>query len=415
VDFGTTIPGIPVAKTFTITNLSADAVDVTGLIEFPPGFSIDPASPFGTDTVPVNIAGFGSVTFTVQFDGGTTGSTYGQLSFTTGDADENPYNFTVVGAAGPATVGINDTDFATSGSWTGHTPGDVGDPEFLYTGEPYVGGTGTNQASWTFDVEPGRYQVVAHWYVHPDVSPYGRAAATNAPYTIFSDATPVATYRVSQQTSSDDFLDDGTWWEYIGDPVVINDSTLTVVLSDDADGIVYADDVRIIRVVDPVIKVEVDGGAVEDGGTVDFEDTIIGAPVVKTFTVTNFGERNMALGAINVPTGFSLVTGFGDTNLAPGASTTFTLQMDASVGGSFSGMVSFGADLAEENPFNFTVSGSAADSMIVDNGDLAYSTSGAAWDEQQRGSQSDLEFYQQDQDVLLGGDLLGTNTATWTF
>ncbi|QDU49563.1 golvesin C-terminal-like domain-containing protein [Gimesia panareensis] len=415
VDFGTTIPGIPVAKTFTITNLSADAVDVTGLIEFPPGFSIDPASPFGTDTVPVNIAGFGSVTFTVQFDGGTTGSTYGQLSFTTGDADENPYNFTVVGAAGPATVGINDTDFATSGSWTGHTPGDVGDPEFLYTGEPYVGGTGTNQASWTFDVEPGRYQVVAHWYVHPDVSPYGRAAATNAPYTIFSDATPVATYRVSQQTSSDDFLDDGTWWEYIGDPVVINDSTLTVRLSDDADGIVYADAVRIIRVVDPVIKVEVDGGAVEDGGTVDFEDTIIGAPVVKTFTVTNFGERNMALGPINVPTGFSLVTGFGDTNLAPGASTTFSLQMDASVGGSFSGMVSFGADLAEENPFNFTVSGSAADSMIVDNGDLAYSTSGAAWQEQQRGSQSDLEFYQQDQDVLLGGDLLGTNTATWTF
>ncbi|QDV17780.1 hypothetical protein Pan153_24350 [Gimesia panareensis] len=415
VDFGTTIPGIPVAKTFTITNLSADAVDVTGLIEFPPGFSIDPASPFGTDTVPVNIAGFGSVTFTVQFDGGTTGSTYGQLSFTTGDADENPYNFTVVGAAGPATVGINDTDFATSGSWTGHTPGDVGDPEFLYTGEPYVGGSGANEASWTFDVEPGRYQVVAHWYVHPDVSPYGRAAATNAPYTIFSDATPVATYRVSQQTSSDDFLDDGTWWEYIGDPVVINDSTLTVVLSDDADGIVYADDVRIIRVVDPVIKVEVDGGAVDDGGTVDFEDTIIGAPVVKTFTVTNFGERNMALGAINVPTGFSLVTGFGDTNLAPGASTTFSLQMDASVGGSFSGMVSFGADLAEENPFNFTVSGSAADSMIVDNGDLAYSTSGAAWQEQQRGYASDLEFYQQDQDVLLGGDLLGTNTATWTF
>ncbi|QDT27620.1 hypothetical protein Enr10x_29380 [Gimesia panareensis] len=415
VDFGTTIPGIPVAKTFTITNLSADAVDVTGLIEFPPGFSIDPASPFGTDTIPVNIAGFGSVTFTVQFDGGTTGSTYGQLSFTTGDADENPYNFTVVGAAGPATVGINDGTFDATGTWNEHTPGDVGDPEFLYTGEPYVGGTGTNRAFWNFDVEPGRYQVVAHWYVHPDVSPYGRAAATNAPYTIFSDATPVATYRVSQQTSSDDFLDDGTWWEYIGDPVVINDSTLTVRLSDDADGIVYADAVRIIRVVDPVIKVEVDGGAVEDGGTVDFEDTIIGAPVVKTFTVTNFGERNMALGPINVPTGFSLVTGFGDTNLAPGASTTFSLQMDASVGGSFSGMVSFGADLAEENPFNFTVSGSAADSMIVDNGDLAYSTSGAAWQEQQRGSQSDLEFYQQDQDVLLGGDLLGTNTATWTF
>ncbi|WP_187782291.1 hypothetical protein, partial [Gimesia chilikensis] len=147
---------------------------------------------------------------------------------------------------------------------------------------------------------------------------YGRAAATNAPYTIFSDATPVDTFRVSHQTSSNDFLDDGTWWEYIGDPVVIDGNTLTVMLSDDADGIVYADEIRIIRVVDPVIKVEVDGGTVEDSGAVDFEDTITGAPVVKTFTVTNFGERNMALGGINVPTGFSLVSGFGDTNLAPG-------------------------------------------------------------------------------------------------
>ena len=415
VDFGTTIPGIPVIKTFTVTNLSADPVDVTGLIEFPPGFSIDPASPFGTDTVPVNIPGGGSVTFTIQFDGGTTGSTFGQISFTTGDADENPYNFTVTGAAGPATVGINDGDFTSTGTWNEHIPGVVGDPEFLYTGVPYVGGSGANEASWEFDVEPGRYQIVAHWYVHPDVSPYGRAAATNAPYTIFSDATPVDTFRVSHQTSSNDFLDDGTWWEYIGDPVVIDGNTLTVMLSDDADGIVYADEIRIIRVVDPVIKVEVDGGTVEDSGAVDFEDTITGAPVVKTFTVTNFGERNMALGGINVPTGFSLVSGFGSTNLAPGASTTFTLQMDASIGGSFSGMVSFGGDLAVENPFNFTVSGSAADSMIIDNGDSGYSTSGAAWNEQVWTFGDDTLYFQRDQDVLLGGDLPGVNTATWTF
>ena len=415
VDFGTTIPGIPVSKTFTVTNLSADPVDVTGLIEFPPGFSIDPASPFGTDTVPVNIPGGGSVTFTIQFDGGTTGSTFGQISFTTGDADENPYNFTVTGAAGPATVGINDGDFTSTGTWNEHIPGVVGDPEFLYTGVPYVGGSGANTASWEFDVEPGRYQIVGHWYVHPDVSPYGRAAATNAPYTIFSDATPVDTFRVSHQTSSDDFLDDGTWWEYIGDPVEIDSNILRVLLSDDADGIVYADEIRIIRVVDPVIKVEVDGGTVDDGGAVDFEDTITGAPVVKTFTVTNFGERNMALGGINVPTGFSLVSGFGDTNLAPGASTTFTLQMDASVGGSFSGMVSFGGDLAVENPFNFAVSGSAADSMIIDNGDPDYSTSGAAWNEQVWTFGDDTLYFQRDQDVLLGGDLPGVNTATWTF
>jgi|GEM_PF-5748335 len=80
VDFGSTLPGVPVSKTFTITNLSSTLpVDVTGLLEFPPGFSISPTSPFGTDDVPVTIAAGDSVTFIVQFDGGTTGSTTGLI------------------------------------------------------------------------------------------------------------------------------------------------------------------------------------------------------------------------------------------------------------------------------------------------------------------------------------------------
>ena len=407
VDFGSTLPGIPVSKTFTITNLSLTDVDVTGLIEFPAGFSIDPASPFGTTTVPFTIAGGGSVTFTVQFDGGTNGSTFGLISFTTGDEDENPYNFTVTGNAGPATIGITDADFSTIGTWSNHTPGSVGDPEFLYV----TGGTGANSATWSFDVEPGRYQVVAHWYVHPDITTYGHGAASNAPYTIYDNVTPLTTVLVNQQVSSDDFLDDGTFWEYIGDPVVITGNMLNVLLTDDANGIVYADEVRIYRVVDPIIEVEVDGGTVADGGVVDFEETIVGAPVIKTFTITNYGERNMALGGITVPAGFSLVTGLGNTNLAPGTSTTFTLQMDAGAPGSFSGMVMFGVDSQDANPFNFTVSGIAQNRMIVDNGDLNYSTSGP-WET--RTATTIFNYFQNDQD-LLSGDLAGTNTATWQF
>ncbi|QDV49759.1 golvesin C-terminal-like domain-containing protein [Gimesia fumaroli] len=413
VDFGSTLPGIPIIKTFTVTNLSMTDVDVTGLIEFPPGFSIDPASPFGTDTVPVTIGGGSSVTFTVQFDGGTNGSTFGQISFTTGDEDENPYNFTVSGTAGPATVGVTDTDFSTTGTWTGHTPGGVGDPEFLYAGDYVTGGVGANTATWSFDVEPGRYQVVAHWYVHPDVTTNGHGAASNAPYTIFDDVTPVTTVLVNQQTSSDDFLDDGTFWEFIGDPVVITSDALNVLLTDNANGIVYADEIRIYRVVDPVISVEVDGVEVEDGSSVDFEETIVGAAVVKTFTITNSGERNMALGTINLPAGFTLISGFGNDNLPPGASTTFTMQMDAATAGPFGGMVSFGVDSADANPFNFTVTGSAQNSMIVDNGDLNYSNSGP-W-ETFSTTTAFYEYFQQDQDVLDGGDLPGSNTASWSF
>ncbi|WP_278469021.1 choice-of-anchor D domain-containing protein [Gimesia maris] len=415
VDFGSTLPGIPVIKEFTITNLSTtDAVDVTGLIEFPPGFSILPTSPFGTDTATVPLAAGASITFSIQFDGGTNGTTFGKVSFTTGDADENPYNFTVRGEAGPATVGINDTNFSTSGTWQEVNPENIGDPLFLYANELYQPGTGANAATWSFDVEPGRYQVVAHWTVDPGVTMNGSGAASNAPYTISDGVSPVTVY-VNQQTSSNDFLDDGILWEYIGDPFVVSDpsSTLTVQLTDDADGIVYADQIRIYRVVDPVVKVEVDGGTVEDSGTVNFDDTIVGASVVKTFTVTNYGERNMALSpTINFPAGFSLISGFGSTNLAPGASTTFTLQMDASSAGSFEGMVSFGVDSSDANPFNFTVTGSAANSMIIDNGDLGYTTSGN-WIPQS--STTIYDYYEDDQDVLASDNLPSTDTATWDF
>ncbi|HAH44788.1 MAG TPA: hypothetical protein DCM07_07995, partial [Planctomycetaceae bacterium] len=412
VDFGSTIPGIPVIKQFTITNLSADDVDVTGLIEFPPGFSIDPASPFGTDNVPVTIAGGDSVTFSIQFDGGTNGTTFGQISFTTGDADENPFNFTVRGESGPATVGINDSDFTPTGTWEGYTPSNVGDPLFLTAGEPFQTGSGSNTATWNFVVEPGRYQVVAHWYVNPDVTMNGHGAASNAPYTIIGGALPV-TVRVNQRVSSNDFLDDGINWEYIGNPVEITGNSLIVELTDDlANGLIYADEIRIYRVVDPVVDVVVDGDSLADGGTVNFDDTIEGAPVVKTFTVTNYGERNMALGTISIPAGFSIVSPLGSSNLAPGASTTFTLQMNASSAGSFSGVVSFGVDSSDANPFNFTVSGSASDSMIIDNGDIGYSTTG---DWVPRYATSVYDYYQNDQDELFGGDQPGSNTASWEF
>ncbi|QDT98818.1 golvesin C-terminal-like domain-containing protein [Gimesia aquarii] len=418
VDFGSTLPGIPIIKTFTVTNLSADPVDVTGLIEFPPGFSIDPASPFGTDTTPVTINGGSSVTFTIQFDGGTTGSTFGQISFTTGDEDENPYNFTVMGEAGPSTVGVNDADFSTVGTWNELETGSQLDPEFLYAGDFFQGGTGANAATWTFDVEPGRYQVVANWYVNPNITTNGVGAASNAPYTIFDNGATVTTVAVDQRTSSDDFLDDGILWEFIGDPVQITSNTLSVQLSDNADGIVYADQIRIYRVVDPVIVVEVGSGLdtqeVADGGAVDFEETIVGAPVIRTFTITNFGERNMALGPISIPAGFSMVAPPGNTNLPPGASTTFSLQMNAATSGSFGGMVSFGVDSTDANPFNFMVSGSASASMIVDNGDLDYTNTGDPW-ETRTAQVAYIDYFQDDQDLLIGGDLPGVNTATWQF
>lgn len=98
-------------------------------------------------------------------------------------------------------------------------------------------------ASWTFvAVTPGVYRVSATWKGSP-------TRATDAPYTIFDGTTPLKTARVNQQMSSDGFADAGILWDDLG-TVVVNGNTLVVKLSNDADGFVMADAIRIERIGD---------------------------------------------------------------------------------------------------------------------------------------------------------------------
>ena len=80
----------------------------------------------------------------------------------------------------------------------------------------------------------------------------------------------------------------------------------------------------------PEIEVNVGGADVADGtGLVDFGSTLVGTPITQTITVGNVGTLDLALSAtINLPAGYSLVSGFGTTLLSPGQSTTFEVQLD---------------------------------------------------------------------------------------
>jgi hypothetical protein len=102
--------------------------------------------------------------------------------------------------------------------------------------------------------------------------------------------------------------------------------------------------------------------SVPDGtGSVAFGATTVGKAVSKTFTVKNLGTANLTLTApITVPRGFSVATSFGSTTLAPGASTTFVIRLNAISAGSYSGTLSFANNDANENPYDFTVSGTVA-------------------------------------------------------
>lgn len=103
-----------------------------------------------------------------------------------------------------------------------------------------VAGSGGDTATWQFtSLASGEYDVMTRWV--PFLN-----RATNAPYSIFDGTDRRGGVRVNQQQPPNDVEAAGTTWERLGTVNVLS-GTLTVVLSDDANGFVIADAVRIVR------------------------------------------------------------------------------------------------------------------------------------------------------------------------
>ena len=95
--------------------------------------------------------------------------------------------------------------------------------------------------------------------------------------------------------------------------------------------------------------------------SVSFGSTALGAPVGIAFNIANTGTGPLTLDAssLTVPSGFSVVTPFASA-VAPGMSTTFAVQLDATFVGSYQGRLSFTDNDPNQNPFDFQVSGDVA-------------------------------------------------------
>ena len=110
----------------------------------------------------------------------------------------------------------------------------------------------------------------------------------------------------------------------------------------------------------PEIDITVGGVGVADGGSINFGSTTQGTTVSKTITVTNLGNATLTLTSLNaatMPSGFTLVSNLGSTSLAAGQSTTFTVRLDATGAGSFSGTIQLANNDSNENPYDLTLSG----------------------------------------------------------
>lgn len=103
---------------------------------------------------------------------------------------------------------------------------------------------------------------------------------------------------------------------------------------------------------------EIDIVGIVDGqaATVNFGTFGLNAPARKVFTVKNNGTATLTLGAISLPPRFSVIEGLRPS-LEPGETDTFTVAMETSVAGTFSGALSVANNDADENPYNFLISG----------------------------------------------------------
>ncbi|MEA5471836.1 DUF4347 domain-containing protein [Spirulina sp. 06S082] len=108
----------------------------------------------------------------------------------------------------------------------------------------------------------------------------------------------------------------------------------------------------------------------DDTGSIDFGATSQGTTLQRTFTIASTGTLSLSLGSLTLPTGFSLVGGFPNSIAATNdpntpQTQTFTVQLDASSAGTFTGDLSFQTNDTNNNPYNFALTGTVTKPLII--------------------------------------------------
>ncbi len=214
-------------------------------------------------------------------------------------------------------------------------------------------GIGANTATWTFAVSRGLYSIATTWTA-------SSRAADNAPYTILSNGTDVGFLRVDQQEAPNDLSADGANWKDLGS-VVVSGGTLQVQLSDDADGLVIADAVRIERLSNTIVSVAASPSSVPEAGSTGLVYTFTRAGATSGALTVSFGVGGTSvLGTDYTESGAATFTATsGTVTFAPGSATaTVTVNplADTGIDGDHSVVltVSAGSGYAVSSPSSAT-------------------------------------------------------------
>jgi LPXTG-site transpeptidase (sortase) family protein len=316
IDFGTTALGVPITRTLTIRNTGTLALDLHTL-SLPAGFSL-------TGTYPKEVAAGSSGTLAIRLDALQTGTFSGNMQIGSADTNKSPFNINLTGIVNAATGG--EIAVTQGGS---DVPDGTGSVAFGSTllGTP-VTRTFTVANSGSFDINLYSLSLPNGFSVSGSYNSIIPAGSTTDIIVQLDAATP-GSYSGQFSLANND-ADENPY-----------NFTLSGVVSDTPG------------------EISVWNGAVEipDGtGTLAFGSTPLGTPLSITLAVHNDGTNPLDLGTLSLPAGFSLGSSY-DSSVNAGAATPLTIRLDALGSGSYSGTLSLPNDDTDENPFNFTLSG----------------------------------------------------------
>lgn len=104
----------------------------------------------------------------------------------------------------------------------------------------------------------------------------------------------------------------------------------------------------------------------DNTGSYDFGSATVGtSAVARTFTISNAtGARPLTVSNLTLPAGFGLTGNFPAT-IAAGGTADFTVALSPAALGTFSGTLSFNTNDPNENPYNFTISGTVKQPQTI--------------------------------------------------
>ena len=286
--------------------------------------------------------------------------------------------FSVYGRVDPWVAIADDSGggFTTQGAWTSY----VSLPGWFESSTSTVSaGDGQSYAEWRFeDLSAGTYQVAATW------KPYLLGRAKNAPYEFWLDDQRVFQVRVNQRPAPDDYHQDGADWEVLADGLQISEhQTLRIRLSNNADGFVVADALRLERRSSQppnhklaLVELESDTTDRRVRFTSLGETAFTGQEILRTVLVRNVSQEAVPLPrAPELPAGFTLANEFSPVTLQPAATIPITIKLAASSPGLYEGNVRF-LDASDEPVLSIPVVADVRNVLIADNSDGLFSFSG---------------------------------------